>query len=166
VDNYSAEHMLALLDEMGHSPRTISAGQTFDLGDGAKIEVLWPRSDCAYDANNCSEVLRLTYAGRSILFTGDIQQLAEKELAKLQIHADVLIAPHHGSCEETTMAFVNAVGPQIILCSNDRKLSGKQREFDRVMRGRSVYRTSACGAITVRISRQGQISVEQFLQRK
>jgi competence protein ComEC len=166
VDNYSAEHMLALLDEMGHSPRTIAAGQSFDLGDGAKIEVLWPSSDCAYDANNCSEVLRLTYAGRSILFTGDIQQLAEKELAKLPIHADVLIAPHHGSCEETTMGFVNAVGPGIILCSNNRKLSGKQREFDRVIRGRAVYRTSACGAITVRITRQGQISVEQFLQHK
>ncbi|HEY1628614.1 MAG TPA: ComEC/Rec2 family competence protein, partial [Tepidisphaeraceae bacterium] len=165
VENYSAEQMLSALDEMGHSPRTISAGQTFDLGGGAKIEVLWPAADCPYDANNCSEVLRLTYVGRSILFTGDIQQLAEKSLAKSPIHADVLIAPHHGSFEDTTSAFIDAISPQIILCSNARKLSGKQREFDRVMRGRAMYRTSVCGAITLRISKQGRISVEQYLQR-
>ena len=36
------------------------------------------------------------------------------------LKADVLIAPHHGSCEDATEAFVRAVGPTHILATTAR----------------------------------------------
>ncbi|HMB96484.1 MAG TPA: MBL fold metallo-hydrolase, partial [Tepidisphaeraceae bacterium] len=165
IGNLPAEHLLQTLDNLDRSPHTVSVGQNFDLGGGAKMEVLWPPADSAFDANNCGEVMRLTFAGRTVLFTADIQVPAEKQLLKSPqlLHADVMVAPHHGSFESSTVAFVNAVSPQFIVCSNDRTLSGKQRDFDRATRGRAVYRTHLCGAITIRISKDGKISIERFL---
>jgi competence protein ComEC len=166
VGNLPAEHLLQTLDALDRSPRLTSQGQSFDLGGGAKLAVLWPPADCPFDANNCGEVMQLSYAGREVLFTADIQAPAEKQLLKSpqELHADVLVAPHHGSFESSTSAFVSAVSPQFIICSNDRTLSGKQRDFDRAMRNEHVYRTHLCGAITVRISKDGKITIEQFLQ--
>ena len=79
------------------------------------------------------------------------------------LRADVLVAPHHGSYETTTDAFVSSIGPQFILCSNDRTLSGKQRDFDRAMKNRTVYRTHTSGALTIRITPDGVLTVEPYL---
>jgi competence protein ComEC len=167
VGNLPAEHMLQALDAMDRAPRLISTGQSIDLGGSAKLDVLWPPPDCPLDANNCGQVLKLTFAGRTVLFTADVQIPAEKELllkSAALLKADVLVAPHHGSYETSTDAFVSAIEPQCIVCSNDRTLSGKQRDFDRAMRNRVVYRTHTSGAITIRITPQGVLSVEPYLK--
>jgi competence protein ComEC len=164
--NYPARMMLKRLRELKCPINAAEAGQTMDLGGGCVLEVLWPPADEALDANNSCQVMRLTYRGRSILFTGDIEARAESALlgdeAKLQ--ADVLIAPHHGSAEETTARLLDAVGAGTILASNDRTLSGKQREFDRLTAGRHCLRTHNCGAITVTISNDGVLTVTTFLK--
>jgi beta-lactamase superfamily II metal-dependent hydrolase len=79
------------------------------------------------------------------------------------LHADVLIAPHHGSSELTTDAFVRAVSPASILSSNDRTLTGKQKRFEQIVKDIPLYRTNVCGAITVRISNDGGITVTPFV---
>jgi competence protein ComEC len=109
--------------------------------------------------------MRLTYRGRSILFTGDIQGPAESALLadEAKLKSDVLIAPHHGSAEETTARFLDAVAPATILASNDRTLSGKQREFDRITADRTLLRTHLLGAITVRITPDGKLTIATFL---
>ncbi len=166
VDNAPAEGMLHALDQLDRPPREISTGRTIDLGAGATLEIIWPTPDASFDANNNCLVLRLNFAGRSILFPGDIQGPAERVLMQspAAIRSDVLVAPHHGSAEVTTGAFIEAVAPGFIVCSNDRTLSMKQREFDQLTQGRTVYRTHTSGAITIRISPDGQISVERYLQ--
>jgi competence protein ComEC len=109
--------------------------------------------------------MRLTFGGRSILFTGDIQAKGEAALmndAGVSLGADVLVAPHHGSAEETTPRFLEAVGAPVVLASDDRTPSGKQRAFDRIVGERRLYRTNRCGAITVRVTREGDVRVETF----
>jgi hypothetical protein len=54
----------------------------------------------------------------------------------------------------------------MIVCSNDRTLSMKQREFDQEMKGKTVYRTHLSGAITIRISRDGAVSIETYLPKR
>lgn len=166
AENAAAEGLLRSLDQLDRTPRQIARGDSFDLGGGARLEVVWPTADSDYDANDTSLVLKLTFAGKSILFTGDIQNAAERDLMFLpdSIRADVLIAPHHGSDELTTASFVQTVSPQMILSSNDRTLSMKQREFDRQMSGRTVYRTHTSGSITVRINSAGQLDVDTYLR--
>jgi competence protein ComEC len=99
------------------------------------------------------------------LFTGDLQAAGERALlaSSQALHADVLVAPHHGSLETSTADFIKAIGPAYILCSNDRTLSVKQKDFDAAMAGRDVYRTHTSGALMVRISAKGEVTVERFL---
>jgi competence protein ComEC len=164
--NYPARMMLKRLTELKCPVETTTAGQTTDLGDGCTLEILWPPADDRLDANNSCQVMRLSYRGRSILFTGDIQSPAESALLsdEQKLKADVLIAPHHGSAEDTTVRLLDAVAPTTILASNDRTLSGKQRELDKLVGDRRLLRTHACGAITVTVSSKGELSVTTFLR--
>jgi competence protein ComEC len=164
--NYPARTMLKRLGELKCPVETTTAGQTTDLGGGCSLEILWPPADDRLDANNSCQVMRLSYRGRSILFTGDIQSPAESALLsdEQKLKADVLIAPHHGSAEETTAKLLDAVAPTTILASNDRTLSGKQRELDKLVGDRRLLRTHARGAITVTVSSKAELSVTTFLR--
>ncbi|HWP41027.1 MAG TPA: MBL fold metallo-hydrolase, partial [Tepidisphaeraceae bacterium] len=164
IDNPPAEQLLRMLDQLDRLPQPIARGQRLEF-DGVTIDVLWPTQDCLFDANNCSLVLRVGYAGRSILLSGDVQSPAMRELLRdsYQLRADVLVAPHHGSLEDLTGPFVRAADPQLIVCSNDRTLSARQRDFDRAMAGRQVHRTHRCGAITLIIRPGRPIAVDRFL---
>ena len=168
----SAEALLAGLRDLHRPPRFVSPGQRIPLGRDTALEVLWPPADdsAAPEANDVSLVVRLTHAGRSILFTGDIEELAMRELLKdpQRLKSDVLIAPHHGSSEPATGAFLAAVNPSTILSSNDRSLTGKQRRFDRLVAETHVplLRTNRCGAITITLNADGTFGVEPFLRAK
>jgi competence protein ComEC len=172
ADNSAAEAMLRSMEQLDLAPRTIARGDRFPLGRDVEVEVLWPPKDDAkrqppLSSNDSAVVARITYGSRSILITGDIEDVAERELLKHpeQLHADVLIAPHHGSSESTTEAFVAAVNPSVIVSSNDRTLTGKQKRFARLIGERALYRTNVSGAITVRIRQDGSIHVDPYLSR-
>jgi len=79
-----------------------------------------------------------------------------------QLKADVLIAPHHGSAEKTTAAFLQAVDAQIVISSNDRTLSGKQVDFEALTAGRVLHRTNRQGSVTLHMSRAGELTVTTF----
>jgi competence protein ComEC len=161
-----AEQLLRTFDVLDIPPRVVSPGQHIPLGRGADLEILWPPlRGPELSSNDSALVSQLRYAGRSILITGDIQDAAEAGLLKTPelLHADVLIAPHHGSSESTTAGFVRAVDPTYILSSNDRTLTGKQKHFELLVGKSQLFRTNRCGAITVHISKDGEIRVETFL---
>ncbi len=160
----TARGLLNFLDQHGPAPRLIQRGDRIDLGEGAAIDVLWPPAVSTFNSNNTGLVLRLTYANRSILFPADIQEPPERELLRNagKLRSDVLVAPHHGSSESSTSEFVAAVAPRFILSSNAGRLSMKQRIFEKVVRGRMLYRTPRCGAITLDINPDGAIHVDCF----
>jgi competence protein ComEC len=164
VGNVPAENLLETFELANFSPTLIHRGQTIDLGGGAIIDVLWPPVDCDMNSNNCGEVVKLYYAGKTILFTADIQEPPERELMKdpQQLKADILIAPHHGSAETTTAAFIAAIHPRMILASNARKLTHKQKTFDALAKDYPFYRTSRFGAVTVSIDDEGKIAIDTF----
>lgn len=165
VGNQSAEATLEAIAGSRCPMRNLYAGERIALDDVTTIEVVWPPAERNLKPNDDSLVLRLVCRGRSILFTGDIQQTVLRELSAdpRLVGSDVLIAPHHGSCEPATGAFVSAVDPRWILSSNDRTLTRKQREFDRVAATRPVYRTDRSGAITVTVDSGGKLNLQCFL---
>jgi beta-lactamase superfamily II metal-dependent hydrolase len=75
----------------------------------------------------------------------------------------VLVAPHHGSAEATTAAFIRAVHPKFILASNAEKLTHKQRLFDEIVSSLPLYRTSRDGAIDLTIGTSGRMEISTFL---
>jgi competence protein ComEC len=163
--NVPAEELLETLFDADRPPKIIHQGDHLDLPGGATLDVLWPPVNCDMNSNNCGLVLKLEYAGRTVIFPADIQEPAERELLKnpKSLKCDVLIAPHHGSAETTTAGFLRAADPQMILASNAAKLSLKQRVFDALAMRRPLYRTSRYGAITITIDAAGRISIDTFL---
>ena len=88
------------------------------------IDVLWPDSDNKINENilnNNSLVFKLIYKNISILFTGDIEEIAEKKILqeyenKLDIlNSTILKVGHHGSKTSSTENFIKKVNPKIAL---------------------------------------------------
>jgi competence protein ComEC len=69
--------------------------------------------------NDRALVLRLQYGAFRILLTGDIQHNTGRWLLTqdLDLRADVLQVPHHGSRTSTSAAFVQRVQPQVGIIS-------------------------------------------------
>ena len=99
-------------------PQTIvNPGDTFSLA-GAEVQVLGPLK--RYElSNDCSQVLRLDYAGFSALFCGDIEYEAEKDLVKsgANLDVDLLKVSHHGSANSSSQRFLEAVSPKYAVIS-------------------------------------------------
>jgi competence protein ComEC len=161
-----ATNLLDTLDRLDVHRHIVKQGEQFPIAD-ANVEVLWPPAHCSMNSNNSGLVLKLHIAGKSILFPADIQEPAERELLNdpSKLKSDVLIAPHHGSSEDCTAAFLAAVHPSIIVSSNDRTLTAKQRRFDELAKGYALYRTNDYGAITITITADGQLSITPFLKK-
>ena len=87
-------------------------GQRWDW-DGVHFEVLYPELGNPLAGNDASCVLRVSGAGGSTLFVGDLMKRGEKRLLALEpeLRSDLLIAPHHGSNSSSTEAFVASALP-------------------------------------------------------
>jgi competence protein ComEC len=135
----------------------VSAGERFEI-DGVMIEVLWPPA--AYGApvtsgNNDSVVLRLVYGSVSILLSGDIERAAEDSLVAsgVDLRADLLKAPHHGSRTSSTEAFLAAVNPRYAVISvGERSRFGHPHPavVNRYLaRNVKLYQTGRDGMVTI-----------------
>ena len=167
IGNLPDEALLEELDTLNLPPHEIKQGDHIDLGEGCAIDVLWPPPAGNLNSNNAGLVLRLTYAGRSILFPADIQDPAFAGVLRHpdQLKSDVLVAAHHGSSESLTPAFLKAVAPSMIISSNASRLTNKQKRFDIMAEHTPLYRTSNFGAITVTVTSDGKMSLSTFLKK-
>ena len=97
------------------------AGDSLDLGDGVRMDVLWPPADLPADStgNNNGIVLMLSYNEVRFLLSADIEAPAEEALAAAgaDLRATVLKVAHHGSKTSSTRAFLDAVAPQVAVVS-------------------------------------------------
>jgi competence protein ComEC len=135
--------------------------------DGVRLELLHPnaafqppperrRAGEDRGENNRSLVLRLTYGAISVLFTGDVEQEAERFLigSGRDLTATILKVPHHGSRTSSSEAFVQSVNPQAAVFSVQRDGRFGHPHPAVVERyralGTQIFRTDMHGAITVR----------------
>lgn len=87
--------------------------------DGVEFRLLHP-ADGSERGNDSSCVLRVSVAGTALLWPGDVEAGVERALVQRErddLRADVLIAGHHGSGSSTTMPFLQAVSPRLVLFS-------------------------------------------------
>ncbi len=134
------------------------AGST-RVGD-LEVEILWPPGDGrSRGRNDSSLVLRIEAEGTRILLTGDIGESAERALlaSGVDLRADVLKLPHHGSRRSATLPFLEAVGAEIALlsapCSARSRLPTPE-VFERAGRvGMPVWWTGRHGALWVQLRR-------------
>lgn len=135
-------------------------GTEAELGEGAILKVLWPENK-GYkhiNENDNSMVLLLDYYGRRVLFTGDIEVAAEREVSSsYDIDVDVLKVPHHGSLTSSSYQFLEKVKPEYSIISVGRgNLYGhpSPQVINRLQEiGSKVHTTDKMGMIKVVMSR-------------
>ena len=118
----SAETLAAVATD-GGATRALDIGDRIRLSARTSIEVLSPPVVTATRAhqspNNRSLVLLVTIGERRILLPADIEAPAEQWLAAsgLDLRADALVLPHHGSRTSSSEAFLEAVEPRVAIAS-------------------------------------------------
>ena len=140
-------------------------GDLFNIGY-LKFETLHPSNKFISEnaMNNNSLVLRLDFFNTSILFTGDIEAIAEQELVhkcKSKLDVDILKVGHHGSNTSTSESFLEAVSPKIALIGVglDNKFGHPGEEVIKRLEERkvSIFRTDKESEITMEIYRSGNL---------
>jgi competence protein ComEC len=137
---------------------------------GARVRPLGPRdsdgkiaTDVARGENDNSLVIDLSWRGRTILFTGDLEAEGEAELARHgPLDADVVKVPHHGSKTSSTAALVAATRPSLAVISVGEHNRWHFPNAAVVARwaaaGARVLRTDRDGGVTVSIDGKGRVA--------
>jgi competence protein ComEC len=125
--------------------------------DGVRFSILHPAAadyDRKLPSNAMSCVLKIEGAHGRVLIPGDLEGKAEAELLARHgdaLHADVLVAPHHGGKRTSTSDFVAAVGAREVLFPvgyRNRFGHPYAAVLDRhVAAGAHIHRTDAHGAL-------------------
>ena len=119
------------------------------------VDVLHPRRVDGVDVNDTSVVLRIGYGPTSVLFTGDVEHGAEREMLDADVVAPttVLKVAHHGSATSTTAAWLAALRPDVAIVSSgtDNRFGFPAAAVVRRLRARgaAVWNTADDGAIRV-----------------
>ncbi len=151
--------------------RTTEAGVTLTVwapryaAAAGTREVLAP--DPVRTVNDNSLVVTVEYAGRTILFAGDLEAEGEEALVAAGVPTvDVVKVAHHGSRTSSSATFVAATRPSLAVIS-----CGLANTFgfpaDEVLArwrraGAAIARTDLDGAVTVTIDQAGDLSVERY----
>lgn len=99
----------------------VEAGQTLKIEKNISFNILWPDSENLISENalnNNSIVAKFTYGKFQMLFTGDIEQIAEEKIVEKygdKLKSTILKIAHHGSNTSSDETFLNAVKPKIVL---------------------------------------------------
>jgi len=167
-DNY--KKLLEIIKDKKIKLYIVEMGQKINIDKDTYMDILWPSNEYKItdnSINNNSLVFKLNTACKSILFTGDIEEVAEKAILKQytnnfkKLRADIIKIAHHGSKTSSSVEFLNAVRPKIALIG-----VGKNNKFGHPSEitlknlkniGCSIFRTDEKGEIQFSIRDSGEI---------
>tara|TARA_R110002111_G_scaffold153375_1_gene220162 strand:+ start:117781 stop:120375 length:2595 start_codon:yes stop_codon:yes gene_type:complete len=152
-----------------HVPiKIVGKGDRFNFGPEVTLEVLHPGFSETYaDDNPASLTVLISFQGRRILLTGDLEGEGLENLLSEPLNAsvDVLLAPHHGSLSANTIDLDRWAKPDYLIVSGGKKQthSNLQKIYSPDTR---IYSTRSHGAITCLIDRSGKLDVIPFHPQK
>ena len=119
-DNYEA--FLEIVAEKNLKVQEVKMGDKMTIGD-VTFHILWPTENHIEEniLNNNAMVMKLQYKSFSMLFTGDIEEVAEKKMLDTyknhldMLKATVLKVAHHGSKSSSTEEFLKAVNSKVAM---------------------------------------------------
>jgi competence protein ComEC len=156
--------LMSAIEAKGIAYRAAVAGQTYNLDDGAKLEVLFPNgtklTNTRSDLNSNSVVTRLTHQGHCMLFVGDAEEPTEDALVAAGLGpCDVLKVAHHGSRHSSSQRFLDALRPKHAVISvgvgNRYHHPGRETIQKLVAMKVDVHRTDLEGQLTILSSEKG-----------
>lgn len=147
----------------GTAIQLIAAEQSIALDPNVEIRVLHPSVDFVGTSDNANSlVLCVTYAGRQIVLTGDIEKEGlVRLLTSERVHADILLSPHHGSLAANSRDLARWASPDWLIASC-RDDSIRDRLSSQFGSETQVLTTARFGAVRCEISPVGDVSVFPF----
>lgn len=161
VNSQNYEKFLEIVSEKKLDVQVVKAGDKI-LIDNLSFNILWPTEKQISEniLNNNAIVMKLHYRNFSMLFTGDIEEPAEKAILntyknKLEIfQSTILKVAHHGSKSSSTQEFLDVVKPKIALIGvGENNLFGHPNPH-------VVERLEECGTKIFRTDESGEINVQ------
>ncbi len=120
-ENY--ERFIKIVKEKRIKVVVVEKGDRLKIENDLYFDILWPNNSNLINENvlnNNSIVCKLQYKKFSMLFTGDIEEIAEKKIwdiykDKNVLNATVLKVAHHGSKTSSIQKFIEEVNPKVAL---------------------------------------------------
>lgn len=119
-ENYNK--FLNIIKKRNIKVKIVGEGNTINIDKDTYLDILWPEEKQITDnvLNNNSLIVRLCYKNFKMLFTGDIEEIAEQKLLQKyekteKLTADILKVAHHGSKSSSIAEFLEKVNPRIAL---------------------------------------------------
>lgn len=140
----------------------LAAGSELHPSENVVIRV-YESADPSNSVNDLSMLIEVEYYDRSLFCTGDLSIENEPESVP---DVDILKVAHHGSKNATSERFLQQTTPEIAIISvGDNNYGHPSNETIQKLRaiGADIYRTDQCGAIQVKIARDGELSVQTYL---
>ena len=170
-ENY--EKFAKIVKEKKINVQVVEAGQRVNIEKNLYFNILWPSSESMISdnaINNNSLVCKLVYKNFSMLFTGDIEEVAEKKILekyknKLNLlNSTVLKVAHHGSKTSSMIEFLEAVNPKFafIGVGKNNKFGHPNSEILNRLNvcGTKIYRTDEKGEVCIEVNRSGVIRIK------
>ncbi len=160
-ENY--KHFLNIVREKKIPVIVGKRGDKINIEKDLYLDILFPESKQIEEnkINNNSLVFNLHYGNFSMLFTGDIEEIAEKRIVEItdknKLKADIIKIPHHGSKTSSTEELLENVLPRIALIGvgKDNLFGHPSIEtIDKLNEMKiKIYRTDVNGEIMVDINK-------------
>ena len=119
------DHVMNLrrfIENRGINLKSMHTGDVYKPNEDAKLKVLFVQNGTHWDMgktdiNDTSAVMKLTHGKQSVLFAGDLNRKVGEFLTGsfLDLKADILKVPHHGTEAVTTNSFFDAVQPRVAM---------------------------------------------------
>ena len=107
-----------------------------------------------------------------MLFTGDIEEVAEKKILEEYkssniLNSLILKSPHHGSKTSSSEKFIKAVNPKVILIGvgKDNKFGHPNKEVLDTYKNQNIkiYRTDENGEIKISVDKKARVKINKFI---
>lgn len=115
----------------------VGDGDVFYMGpeEDVEIRVLQRNDSGTWEANNRSAMLHIRFGERSILFSGDVENHAQRSFGENPpeggLKADILKYPHHGQVKLHD-PFLEAISPELVFMNGaDQVMTGGKNYLDK-----------------------------------
>lgn len=175
-ENY--EEFIRIVKEKKINVKIVEGGEKVSIEDNLYFDIIWPFSDNMISdnsINNNSLVCKLNYKNYSMLFTGDIEAIAEKAILKKYsknlniLKSDILKVAHHGSKTSSITEFIEKIKPKyaIIGVGEDNKFGHPSDSTIQNLEKANIriYRTDKMGEIEIKTNGK-EIKINKFLKCK
>ena len=165
-DSENYQKFLKIVKDKKIQVKVLKQGDCLKIEKNLYFDILWPIEEQIQEnvLNNNAMVMKLRYGKFSMLFTGDIEAIAEekildfyKEKGESILKSDVLKVAHHGSKTSTTQSFFEKVNPKICLIGvgKNNMFGHPTAEVLERINGTKVYRTDENGEIILEVGCNG-----------